>query len=85
MFRTKYPDSTVPCKATIYNIVTKLRSTVSVLYIKKSRKRQVLTEEKFHGIGARSEASPKKLFRLLALQCGLTEYTCHIGTNFPKL
>jgi hypothetical protein len=26
-FRRKYPDSTVPCKAMIYNIVTKLRST----------------------------------------------------------
>jgi hypothetical protein len=50
----------VPYKATIYNIVTKLRSTGSVLDKKKSRKRHVLTEEKLDGIGARLEASPKK-------------------------
>jgi hypothetical protein len=45
-FHRKYPDSTVPCKAMIYNIVTKLRSAGSVLDKKKSRKRHVLTEEK---------------------------------------
>jgi hypothetical protein len=35
--RREYPGSTMPCKATIYDIVTKLRSTVSVLVKKKSR------------------------------------------------
>jgi hypothetical protein len=46
----------VPCKATIYNIVTKLRSTGSVLDKKKYRKRYILTEEKLDDIGARLEA-----------------------------
>jgi hypothetical protein len=36
----------MPCKATIYNIITKLHSTGLVLDKKKFRKRHVLTEEK---------------------------------------
>jgi hypothetical protein len=42
----KDPDSTVLCKATIYNKVTKLHSTGLVLDKKKSQKRHALTEEK---------------------------------------
>jgi hypothetical protein len=51
-FCRKYPDSTVPCKASIYNFVTQLPSTGSVLYKNKSRKRHLLTEEKLDVIGA---------------------------------
>jgi hypothetical protein len=49
MFSRKYPDSAVPCKAMIHIIVTKLRSTGSVMDKKKAeRKRHVLTEEKLY-------------------------------------
>jgi hypothetical protein len=81
----KYRDSALSCKATIYSIVTKLRSTASVLDKNKSWKRYVLTEEKLDDIRARLEASPKKPFRLLALQCRLAECTAHTGTKFLKL
>jgi hypothetical protein len=52
-----------------------------VLGRKESRKRRVLTEEKLAGIGIRLEASPKKLLRLLALQCGLAKSTAHVDTK----
>jgi hypothetical protein len=47
--------------------------------------KDILTEEKLDDIGTGLEASPKKLLYLLALQCGLAEYTAHIGTKFLKL
>jgi hypothetical protein len=56
--------STVPCKATIYNIVTKLRSAGSLVDKKKSQ-----TEEL--DICTRLGASPKKSPYCFILQCVL--------------
>jgi hypothetical protein len=70
-FRGMYPGSTVPYKATICNIVTKLRPTASMLDRRKSRTGHVLTEEKFDDIGTRLVANTKRSFRLLVLQYGL--------------
>lgn len=74
-FRRKYPDVTVPCKATIYNMVEKVHKTGSVLDKKKCRKRHILTEEILDKIGARLEANPKVSLRHLALELGLSKST----------
>jgi hypothetical protein len=71
-------------KATIYNIITKLSSMGSVLY-KRSLKKDVLTEEKLDDIGARLEASLKKLLHPLTLQCELAECTANIGNKVSKV
>jgi hypothetical protein len=52
-FCRKYPDSTVPCKASIYSIITKLPSMGSMLDKIKSWKRHLLTEEKLNDTVAR--------------------------------
>jgi hypothetical protein len=52
----------IPCKAMIYNIVTKLHSTGSVLDKKKPRKKHVLTEEKLYDIGAQLETSQRSRY-----------------------
>jgi hypothetical protein len=75
-----YPDSIVSCKATIYNLVTKLRYMRSVLDKNKCRKRNSLTEERLDDIDTRFEACPKKSLRLLIVQCGLVKGTAHVGT-----
>jgi hypothetical protein len=66
-FCRKYPDSTVPCKATIYNTVTESHSTESVLDRKK------LAEEKLDNIEAGLKASQNKSSRPLAPQCRLAK------------
>jgi hypothetical protein len=70
----------VSCKATILNIIARLRFKGSVLDRKKSGKRHLLTEEKLYDIGNWLETGPKKLLRLLALQCGLGKGKAHVGT-----
>jgi hypothetical protein len=55
-FCRKHSDSTVPCKAMNYNIVTKLRSTATVLGI---FRRSGTDWKKVDGIGARIEANPQ--------------------------
>jgi hypothetical protein len=65
----------------IYNIIRKLRCMGLVPYIKKSRKRHVLTEEKLDGIGTWLEASLKKSLHPLAFQCELAKSTAYIGTK----
>lgn len=51
-FCRKYPDSTMPYKALIYNIVTKLPYMGSVLDKNKYQKGHLLTEEKHNDTGA---------------------------------
>jgi hypothetical protein len=84
-FRRNYPDSTVPYKATIYNIVTKLRSTGLVLNKKISRKKTCADWIKtwWHRGSIRSKS--EEVVSLLALQCGLAKGTAHIGTKLLKL
>jgi hypothetical protein len=77
----KHPDIVVLRKATIYNIVTRLHYTESVLNEKTSRKKHVLPVEKLHDIDIQFEASPKKSLRLSILQCGLAKSTVHDGTK----
>jgi hypothetical protein len=66
-------------------MVSKLRSTRSLLDKNKCRKRLVLTEEKLEDIGTRYEVSPKKSFHLLALQCEVAKNTAQGGTKLLKL
>jgi hypothetical protein len=65
-FSRKYADSTVACKAMIYNIVTNLCSVGSVLDKKKSKKRWVLTEGKFDDFGTLLKERPEKLCLLVS-------------------
>jgi hypothetical protein len=71
------------CVKQQFTVLTKLHSVGSVLY--DNFEKDLLTEEKFDNIGSWLEVSPKKLLHLLPLQCGLAEYTAHIGVKFPKL
>jgi hypothetical protein len=85
-FNTKHPDSIVPHKAMIHNIITKLCSRGIVLDRKKIWKRHVLIEENLDHISTQLEASPKKLLCFLDLQCvRLAKSTAHIGTQMLEL
>jgi gas vesicle protein len=66
--RKFYRKNTMSCKATIYDIVTKLYLTESVMDKKKSRGRHILTEEIIGDVSTRLEASQNKSLRLLILQ-----------------
>jgi hypothetical protein len=70
------------CKATIHNIVTKLRATVSVLDKEQSRRSHVLSEEKLDDVSTRLEASLKKSSRLL--QRGLARSTALLVENLKR-
>lgn len=83
-FHRKYPEVTVPCKATIYKMVGKVHKTGSVLDKKKSRKRRILTEEMLDKIGARLEASPKVLLRHVALEFGVSRSTVCVAKRLLK-
>jgi hypothetical protein len=70
----------VPCKATIYNAVTKLPSTGSELNENKSGNR-----EDFDDVGTRLETSLKKSLRLLAFWFGLAKCAGQDGVKLLKL
>jgi hypothetical protein len=78
-FRRKFSDSAIPCKVTIYNIITKLRSVGSVLDKIKSPRRHALTGGTLGGIDTRSETVRIRCYVFWLFSVGWQNVQ-HIGT-----
>lgn len=81
---SKFPESAVPFKVTIYRTVATFRATGSVLHKTESQKGHVLTEETLLNIRARLETSSKMSLRLFIFQCGISS-TLLFGTKLLQL
>jgi hypothetical protein len=67
-FRRKFRDERVSSRQTIHTLVNKLRSTGLLVDKKQKHKRRVRTEEKLDDIEARTEHTPRKSLKRLALE-----------------
>lgn len=76
-FIDKYPETKVPSKRCIQNLVRKWRETGSVENVKKRRRSLARTPEVVSNIQQRITRSPKKSIRRLAQQAGVSRTTCH--------
>jgi transposase len=85
-FARKFQVVTIPHRKTIHAIVNKVRQTGSLLNKKRAvSKRRVLTEEKLDEIGARLERSPRKSFRLIAQETGISKTSARTAAMLLKL
>lgn len=84
-FLRNFPEFPAPSKSMMYRLVSKVRSSGSLLDLKPKRRRRVLTEEKLGEIGAALEASPKKSLNSLAQEVGISQTTAHVATKLLKL
>jgi hypothetical protein len=65
--------------------VNELRPTELLTGKKQEHKRQVLTEEKLHDIGARLEHTPRKSFKHIAKETGMSKSSARRATQLLKL
>ncbi|KAJ4431066.1 hypothetical protein ANN_19659 [Periplaneta americana] len=83
-YRQSFPDSPVPSKAMIYNLVKKFRTTCSILDEKVICVKRVLTEEMLDEIGYRLERS-RTSSRRVAQQKNNTKTNVNTTTPTEKL
>jgi hypothetical protein len=65
--------------------MNKLRTMGLSVDMKQKHKRQVLTEEKLDGIGARLEHTPRKSLKCLAQETGMSTSSARTATQLLKL
>jgi hypothetical protein len=71
-FRRKFPDTTCSSGDTISKLVKKVRTHGILIYRKPLKRTRILTEEKLDDIVHRLENSPRKSWRRLARQSGVS-------------
>lgn len=76
-FQDKFPNSSLPHRDTVRDLISKFRQTGSVMDFDRSGRPTVLTEEKLTVISDKMLRSPSKSMRRLAQESDISVYTAH--------
>jgi hypothetical protein len=80
-FRHRFPGEPFPSRQSIHYLVSKPKTTASLLDKRPDRKRTVLTEDKLDDIGARLETLPIKYLKRVAQEASVLKTSARRPQN----